>query len=170
MKKRLLSLLLICCMVLTLMPATAFAAATKYTLAVDDFWFDSDNLTYRGTTGTATYNPNTTTLTLDNFSITASNNEGSVIYSEIPGLKIVVKGTNTITIPNTLNAMATAAIALINANATISGTSASNDKLIINSAGTSVSQPFSDGTTRVGITTSQSGLTVQNVALQMNDT
>ena len=169
MKKRLLSLLLICCMVLTLMPATAFAA-TNYTLAVDTFWFDSDHLTYQGTTGTATYSPETTTLTLDNFSITASNNEGSVIYSEIPGLKIVVKGTNTITIPNTLNAMTTAAIALTNANATISGTSASNDKLIINSAGTSVSQPFRDGTTRVGITTYQSGLTVQNVTLQMNDT
>lgn len=169
MKKRLLSILLICCMVLTLMPTTAFAA-DHYMLAVNDFWFSSDNLTYNGNSGTATYSPATKTLTLDNLNVTATSREGSVIYSEIPDLKIVVKGTNTITIPASLNDKTTVAVAIHEANTTISGSNASTDKLIVHSAGTNVTEAFSDGTTRAGIYTYNANLTIDKVTLQMNDT
>ena len=71
-----------------------------YGVWVGDEQFTENRLTINGNTGSATYDPATKTLTLNNFSYTGegynySGNVGALIYSTGIDLKIVLKGTNT---------------------------------------------------------------------------
>ena len=70
---------------------------TKYPIYVGGIQLDENNLTVNGTTGTATYDPATQTLTLNNYSSSTgynySNNYSAVIYSK-EGLTINLIGNN----------------------------------------------------------------------------
>ena len=101
--KKLLSILIAIALMLSL-SVTAFAAEEP-TLYVAGVAVTSDNLEINSAdngaiTGSATYDPDTKTLTLNNFSYTGegynySSNVGALIYSTGIDLKIVLKGTNT---------------------------------------------------------------------------
>ena len=101
--KRLLSILIAIALMAT-MSVTAFAVEEP-TLYVAGVAVTSDNLEINSAdngaiTGSATYDPDTKTLTLNNFSYTGegynySSNVGALIYSTGIDLKIVLKGTNT---------------------------------------------------------------------------
>lgn len=58
--------------VMAMLPALAFAETTQYNLFVNGEQFASDNLTIACGEGTATYDPDAQTLTLNNASITNS--------------------------------------------------------------------------------------------------
>ena len=102
--KRLLSILIAIVLMLSL-SVTAFAAEEP-TLYVAGVAVTSDNLEINSAdngaiTGSATYDPDTKTLTLDNFSYTGegyhyAGNVYALIYSQNIDLKIVLKGTNTL--------------------------------------------------------------------------
>ena len=103
--KRLLSILIAIALMLSL-SVTAFAAETTYyDLWVAGVAVTSDNLEINSAdngaiTGSATYDPVTNTLTLDNFSYEGegynySANVKALIYSTGIDLKIVLKGINT---------------------------------------------------------------------------
>ena len=99
--KRLLSILIAIALMLSL-SVTAFAAEepTLYVAGVQVTSANKDNIVVPGATGSATYDPDTKTLTLNNFSYTGegynySSNVGALIYSTGIDLKIVLKGTNT---------------------------------------------------------------------------
>ena len=88
-------------------PITANAAAAEYGLSVGGVKVTSDNLVIDGNdnsaiTGSATYDAENKTLTLDNFSYTGVGMivDGAVILCDysIDSLNIVLKGTNTLTI------------------------------------------------------------------------
>ena len=101
--KRLLSILIAIALMAT-MSVTAFAVEEP-TLYVAGVAVTSDNLEINSAdngaiTGSATYDPATNTLTLNNFSYTGegynySGNVEALIYSTDIDLKIVLKGTNT---------------------------------------------------------------------------
>lgn len=65
MKKRLLSGLLMCCMVLTMLPTTAFAATQNYNLWIGGERVTSDNLSGDGWK----FEPETNTLVLNGFGL-----------------------------------------------------------------------------------------------------
>ena len=65
MKKRLLKVLLVCCMVLTMMPTTAFAATQNYNLWIGGERVTSDNLSGDGWK----FEPETNTLVLNGFGL-----------------------------------------------------------------------------------------------------
>ena len=102
--KKLFTLLLAIALMLSL-SVTAFAAEEP-TLYVAGVAVTSDNLEINSAdngaiTGSATYDPDTNTLTLDNFSYTGegyhfAGNVYALIYSPDIDLKIVLKGTNTL--------------------------------------------------------------------------
>ena len=109
-KKLLISLMAlvmtVCCgfALLGTQPITANAATAEYGLWVGGVKVTSDNLVIDSNdnsaiTGSATYDPTSNTLTLDNFSYTSVGMvvEGAILcdYS-IDSLNIVLKGTNTI--------------------------------------------------------------------------
>ena len=95
-----------------MLPAMAFADTSYYDLYVNGERFTSDNLAIECGEGTATYDPATQTLTLDNASIT--NALGSVgIYSGLTSdLNIVLQGENRITFDDNMGVMATGNIEL----------------------------------------------------------
>ena len=83
MKKRFLGILLCLCMVLSLMPATVFAEETTYNL-----WIGGENFTSGKTTisvggGTATFDPDSSKLTLSNISLSYSKASMAAIQSDI---------------------------------------------------------------------------------------
>lgn len=92
---------------MAMLPAMAFADTSYYDLYVNGERFTSDNLAIECGEGTATYDPATQTLTLDNASIT--NALGSVgIYSGLTSdLNIVLQGENRITFDDNMGVMAT---------------------------------------------------------------
>ena len=104
MKKRILSMLLAIAMVCSLLPTVAFAAETTYDLWVGGVQVTSankDNIVVPDATGTATYDHDSKTLTLDNFSY-----EGQGYVYDYPwcaaifsknDLTVKVVGSNTVT-------------------------------------------------------------------------
>lgn len=93
--------------VMAMLPALAFAETTQYNLFVNGEQFTSDNLTIACGEGTATYDPNAQTLTLNNASITNVLGYGG-INSELTGdLDIVLQGENRITFDDNMGIMAT---------------------------------------------------------------
>lgn len=92
--------------VMAMLPALAFAETTQYNLFVNGEQFTSDNLTIACGEGTATYDPDAQTLTLNNASITNVHGYGG-INSELTGdLDIVLQGENRITFDDNMGIMA----------------------------------------------------------------
>ena len=175
MKKRLASIFLIACLLLSLLPASVFAA-TEYELYINEFQFTSTNLTYTGEAGSAVYSPQTKTLSLNSLTISTSRTN-ALIYSNIPGLTIHVNGTTTINLLDSspiggsdIGQEQTNHAFMFEADTTIKGQSGnkSRDKLVINSKSIGVTNPEPNGTTRVGIS-SFSQLTLQDITLSMTD-
>ena len=93
--------------VIAMLPALAFAETTQYNLFVNGEQFTSDNLTIACGEGTATYDPDAQTLTLNNASITNAHGYGG-IDSELTGnLNIALQGENRITFDDNMGIMAT---------------------------------------------------------------
>ena len=175
MKKRILSLFIILCLLLSVLPTAVFAA-TEYELYINEFQFTSTNLTYTGETGSAVYSPQTKTLSLNSLTISTSRTN-ALIYSNIPGLTIHVNGTTTINLLDSspiggsdIGQEQTNHALMFEADTTIKGQSGnkSRDKLVINSKSIGVTDPEPNGTTRVGIS-SFSQLTLQDITLSMTD-
>lgn len=92
--------------VIAMLPALAFAETTQYNLFVNGEQFTSDNLTIACGEGTATYDPDAQTLTLNNASITNTLGYGG-INSQLTGdLDIVLQGENRITFDDNMGIMA----------------------------------------------------------------
>lgn len=91
---------------MVMLPATAFADTTQYDLFVNGEQFTSEKLTIECGEGTATYDPATHTLTLDNASITNAIDYGG-IHSNLTGdLTIALQGNNSITLDDNMGIMA----------------------------------------------------------------
>ena len=175
MKKRVLSLFIILCLLLSVLPTAVFAA-TEYDLYINEFQFTSTNLTYTGEVGSAVYSPQTKTLSLNSLTISTSRTN-ALIYSNIPGLTINVNGTTTINLLDSspiggsdIGQEQTNHAFMFEADTTIKGQSGNKslDKIVINSKSIGVTNPEPDGTTRVGIS-SFSQLTLQDITLSMTD-
>ena len=97
MKKRLLSIILTLCMVLTLLPTAALAGTvTDYGIWVGTTNVTSENASNVTGDGTVTYDADTDTLTLNNASITETGLYGYAIGRYPGDLKIALIGKNTI--------------------------------------------------------------------------
>ena len=175
MKKRILSLFIILCLLLSVLPTAVFAA-TEYDLYINEFQFTSTNLTYTGEVGSAVYSPQTKTLSLNSLTISTSRTN-ALIYSNIPGLTINVNGTTTINLLDSspiggsdIGQDQTNHAFMFEADTTIKGQSGNKsiDKIVINSKSIGVTNPEPDGTTRVGIS-SFAQLTLQDITLSMTD-
>ena len=175
MKKRILSLFIILCLLLSVLPTAVFAA-TEYDLYINEFQFTSTNLTYTGEVGSAVYSPQTKTLSLNSLTISTSRTN-ALIYSNIPGLTINVNGTTTINLLDSspiggsdIGQDQTNHALMFEADTTIKGQSGNKsiDKIVINSKSIGVTNPEPDGTTRVGIS-SFAQLTLQDITLSMTD-
>ncbi len=175
MKKRILSLFIILCLLLSVLPTAVFAA-TEYDLYINEFQFTSTNLTYTGEVGSAVYSPQTKTLSLNSLTVSTSRTN-ALIYSNIPGLTINVNGTTTINLLDSnpiggsdIGQDQTNHALMFEADTTIKGQSGnkSRDKIVINSKSIGVTDPEPNGTTRVGIS-SFAQLTLQDITLSMTD-
>ena len=91
---------------MVMLPATAFADTTQYDLFVNGEQFTSEKLTIECGEGTATYDPATQTLALNNASITNAIDYGG-IHSKLTGdLTITLQGNNSITFDDNMGIMA----------------------------------------------------------------
>lgn len=91
---------------MVMLPASAFADTSYYDLYVNGERFTSDNLTIECGEGTATYDPATQTLALNNASITNAIDYGG-IHSKLTGdLTIALQGNNSITLDDNMGIMA----------------------------------------------------------------
>lgn len=92
---------------MVMLPAAAFADTTQYDLFVNGEQFTSEKLTIECGEGTATYDPATQTLALNNASITNAIDYGG-IHSKLTGdLTIALQGSNSITFDDNMGIMAT---------------------------------------------------------------
>lgn len=86
---------------MVMLPAAAFADTTQYDLFVNGEQFTSEKLTIECGEGTATYDPATQTLALNNASITNAIDYGG-IHSKLTGdLTITLQGSNSIPLTTT---------------------------------------------------------------------
>ena len=92
---------------MAMLPAMAFADTSYYDLYVNGERFTSDNLAIECGEGTATYDPATQTLTLDNASITNALGSGGIYSGLTSDLNIVLQGENRITFDDNMGVMAT---------------------------------------------------------------
>ena len=91
---------------MVVLPASAFADTTQYDLFVNGEQFTSEKLTIECGEGTATYDPATQTLALNNASITNAIDYGG-IHSKLTGdLTITLQGNNSITFDDNMGIMA----------------------------------------------------------------
>lgn len=97
---------------MAMLPAMAFADTSYYDLYVNGERFTSDNLAIECGEGTATYDPATQTLTLDNASITNALGSGGIYSGLTSDLNIVLQGENHITFDDNMGVMATGNIEL----------------------------------------------------------
>ena len=97
---------------MVMLPAAAFADTTQYDLFVNGEQFTSEKLTIECGEGTATYDPATQTLALNNASITNAIDYGG-IHSKLTGdLTITLQGSNSITFDDNMGIMAAGNIAI----------------------------------------------------------
>ena len=91
---------------MVVLPTSAFADTTQYDLFVNGEQFTSEKLTIECGEGTATYDPATQTLALNNASITNAIDYGG-IHSKLTGdLTITLQGNNSITLDDNMGIMA----------------------------------------------------------------
>ena len=91
---------------MVMLPASAFADTSYYDLYVNGEQFTSDNLTIECGEGTATYNPATQTLTLNNASVTNAADYGGIRSELTSDLTIALQGSNHITLDDNMGIMA----------------------------------------------------------------
>lgn len=91
---------------MVMLPASAFADTTQYDLFVNGEQFTSDNLTIECGEGTATYDPATQTLALNNASITNAADYGGIKSKLTGNLTITLQGSNYITLDDNMGIMA----------------------------------------------------------------
>ena len=82
---------------MVMLPASAFADTSQYDLFVNGEQFTSEKLTIECGEGTATYDPATQTLTLNNASITSVVDYGGIDSKLTSNLTIALQGGNSIT-------------------------------------------------------------------------
>lgn len=92
---------------MVMLPASAFADTSYYDLYVNGEQFTSDNLTIECGEGTATYDPATHTLTLNNASVTNAIDYGGIDSKLTTDLTIALQGSNSITFDDNIGIMAT---------------------------------------------------------------
>lgn len=83
---------------MVMLPAAAFADTTQYDLFVNGEQFTSERLTIECGEGTATYDPATQTLALNNASITNAADYGGIKSKLTGNLTITLQGSNYITL------------------------------------------------------------------------
>lgn len=91
---------------MVMLPAAAFADTTQYDLFVNGEQFTSERLTIECGEGTATYNPATQTLALNNASITNVADQGGIASNLAGDLTITLQGSNCITFDDNMGIMA----------------------------------------------------------------
>ena len=89
-----------------MLPASAFADTTQYDLFVNGEQFTSEKLTIECGEGTATYDPATHTLTLNNASIANTAGYGGIASNLTGDLTIALQGNNSITFDDNMGIMA----------------------------------------------------------------
>ena len=91
---------------MVMLPASAFADTTQYDLFVNGEQFTSEKLTIECGEGTATYDPATHTLTLNNASIANTAGYGGIASNLTGNLTIALQGNNSITFDDNMGIMA----------------------------------------------------------------
>ena len=91
---------------MVMLPASAFADTTQYDLFVNGEQFTSEKLTIECGEGTATYDPATHTLTLNNASIANTAGYGGIASNLTGDLTIALQGNNSITLDDNMGIMA----------------------------------------------------------------
>ena len=97
---------------MVMLPAAAFADTTQYDLFVNGEQFTSERLTIECGEGTATYDPTTQTLALNNASITNAADYGGINSKLTGNLTITLQGSNYITFDDNMGIMASGNIAI----------------------------------------------------------
>lgn len=97
---------------MVMLPAAAFADTTQYDLFVNGEQFTSEKLTIECGEGTATYDPATQTLALNNASITNAADYGGIKSKLTGNLTITLQGSNYITFDDNMGIMASGNIAI----------------------------------------------------------
>lgn len=97
---------------MVMLPAAAFADTTQYGLFVNGEQFTSERLTIECGEGTATYDPATQTLALNNASITNAADYGGIKSKLTGNLTITLQGSNYITFDDNMGIMASGNIAI----------------------------------------------------------
>ena len=157
---RILIIALVLVMVAGMLPVTALAAEeeVKYAVWIGGEEFTSEKLIIQGDTGTATYDPNTKTLTLDNYTYTGDGLDEdwlSVLICAYDDLNIVLKGENKLISTCDCHSYC---YGIYNGNGftTIIGEDAQSDSLLVQSKGERQS---------VGIFTFSKGIRVETCTL-----
>lgn len=91
---------------MVMLPAAAFADTTQYDLFVNGEQFTSEKLTIECGEGTATYDPATQTLALNNASVTNAADYGGIRSELTSDLTIALQGSNHITFDDNMGIMA----------------------------------------------------------------
>lgn len=91
---------------MVMLPASAFADTTQYDLFVNGEQFTSEKLTIECGEGTATYDPATQTLALNNASIANTAGYGGIASDLTGDLTIALQGNNSITLDDNMGIMA----------------------------------------------------------------
>lgn len=97
---------------MVMLPASAFADTTQYDLFVNGEQFTSEKLTIECGEGTATYDPATQTLALNNASIANTAGYGGIASNLTGDLTIALQGSNQITFDDNMGIMASGNIAI----------------------------------------------------------
>lgn len=97
---------------MVMLPAAAFADTTQYDLFVNGEQFTSERLTIECGEGTATYDPATQTLALNNASITNAADYGGIKSKLAGNLTITLQGSNCITFDDNMGIMASGNVAI----------------------------------------------------------
>ena len=97
---------------MVMLPASAFADTTQYDLFVNGEQFTSERLTIECGEGTATYDPATQTLALNNASITNAADYGGIKSKLTGNLTITLQGSNYITFDDNMGIMASGNVAI----------------------------------------------------------
>lgn len=103
---------------MVMLPASAFADTTQYDLFVNGEQFTSEKLTIECDEGTATYDPATHTLTLNNASIANTAGYGGIASNLTGDLTIALQGNNSITLDDNMGIMAAGNIEITGGQAT----------------------------------------------------
>lgn len=97
---------------MVMLPAAAFADTTQYDLFVNGEQFTSEKLTIECGEGTATYDPATQTLALNNAAITNAADYGGIKSKLTGNLTITLQGSNYITFDDNMGIMASGNVAI----------------------------------------------------------